>query len=257
MGVTRTGSQGEEAKEAERPSEPDVQEHPANALTATEQPTTQVDPPTSQLLAGSMGDTCANCGAPMAGDQRYCVHCGERRGGSRFFTSTTPAATVTKTVGPPPERSRSWPAAATVIAGIATLLLAMGVGVLIGKAGNSGSSKAPAAEVITVNGGGSTAAGTSSGSTGSSLGATQNGATTHHTSRTAAHTSKSQTTKAKTAVKAAKPTTGAVKKASQAASGVTGGSAGQSNNTVTTGSSCKAGSAGCTNGHFSGNFFGQ
>lgn len=285
MGVTRTGSQGQGTSEAGLgPSEPDVQEHPANELTAstaTESPTTQLDPPTTQvesqtgqsepatspLLSGSMGDRCANCGAPLAGDQRYCVNCGERRGATRFASAAMPAPAAARAAGPPPERSRSWPSAATVIAGIATLLIAMGVGVLIGKAGNNSNSKAPAAQVITVNGGGSSggsSGGTSSGSTGSTLGTTQGSSGTHHatggsshTTGGSSHTTKHQVTKATAAAKSSKPTSAATKKAGQASSGVTGGSAGQSNNTVTTGGSCKAGSAGCTNGHFSGNFFGQ
>jgi hypothetical protein len=270
MGVTRTGSHEEGTSKAptdgasdalaERapPSRSDPQEHPVNELSRAEPPTTQPEPQTNQLLAGSMGDRCTNCGSPLASDQRYCVHCGERRGGSRFSTDTltSPAATGPKTVGRPPEHHRSWPAGATLIAGIATLLLAMGVGVLIGKSGNT-TPKAPAAQVITINGGGTAA--TSSGSTGASVGgASTSTGGSHHSTSKPAHTVKKEATKAKAkaAASSSKPTTAAVKKASSAASSVLGGGAGQSQNTVTTGSSCKAGTAGCQGGHFSGNFFG-
>ena len=92
----------------------------------------------------SMGHTqaatdarCAECGAPMASDQRYCVECGERRGEPRFpaviddaDTAPSPAAV---TAG---RRSRLSPNS-TLIAFVGTLLLAMGVGVLIGRSGSS------------------------------------------------------------------------------------------------------------------------
>ncbi|MFZ0388585.1 MAG: zinc-ribbon domain-containing protein, partial [Solirubrobacteraceae bacterium] len=40
--------------------------------------------PTENLVAGTMGDRCVNCGAPLSSDQRYCINCGERRGAARF-----------------------------------------------------------------------------------------------------------------------------------------------------------------------------
>jgi hypothetical protein len=230
------------------------------ATTPLDAPAAQPDPPTSQLLIGSVGDRCANCGAPLASDQRYCVRCGERRGAGRFSTNAmaAPAPTASKPSAPPAEHRRSWPAGATLIAGIATLLLAMGVGVLIGKAGNSNnSSAAKAPEVITVNGG---AAATGSGSTGSTVGAASSSGTTHHAAAKTTHTApapKTEAGKAKAAAAQSKPTQAAVSKASHAASSVLGGSNGQSQNTVTSGQSCASGSAGCQGGHFTGNFFGQ
>lgn len=82
------------------------------------------------------GDACPSCGAPLAADQRYCVACGERQGGAR------PRVTPIEALPPAPpavaERRRRGPimsSGATLIAGVATLLVAMAVGVLIGRSG--------------------------------------------------------------------------------------------------------------------------
>jgi hypothetical protein len=213
--------------------------------------------PTSQLLSGAVGDRCTNCGAPLASDQRYCIQCGERRGKSRFSPASMtsqPVQTTTTTASrgsdPSPRRQ---PSGATVVAGIATLVLALGVGVEIGRiANNSNNSnaKAPAAQVITVNGGG----GASSAQTTTAAGGGANAAAKHHH---AAPPPKTEAKKAQQAAKAVKPTQQAVQKASHAASSVLGGGGGQQNNTVTSGASCASGSAGCEGGHFTGNFFGQ
>ena len=37
---------------------------------------------TTQVL-GEAGETCRECGAPLAADQRYCLNCGRRRGEPR------------------------------------------------------------------------------------------------------------------------------------------------------------------------------
>jgi hypothetical protein len=109
-------------------------------------------------LAATVGDRCADCGAPLAVDQRYCVECGERRGQPRFpvVASTADGARAPAR----PRRPWRWPhvsAGGTLVAGIATLLLAMGVGVLIGHSGNSSSNQrasTPPVQVVTVSGGG-------------------------------------------------------------------------------------------------------
>lgn len=210
------------------------------------------DAHTSQMLAGAVGDRCANCGCTLASDQRYCVQCGQRRGKSRFSPATMsgpPAAAAPTTVmsapAEPPGRPGS--SGATLIAGIATLILAMGVGVVIGHSSNGGantSTRAATPTVIVNGGGGSGAASTNA----SSL------PPTHSTKP--AKVSKSEKVRAKTAATAAKPTQAAVQKASNAAQSVLGGTAKQAP-TVTSGQSCQAGSAGCTNGRFTGTFFGQ
>lgn len=98
----------------------------------------------------SIREQCSACGAAMASDQRYCVECGQRRGAPRVplvdgtaqRAKETPAARRSPRRAPPPINS-------TLIAGIGTLLLAMGVGVLIGRSGNT-SAKTPPPQVVTV-----------------------------------------------------------------------------------------------------------
>lgn len=210
------------------------------------------DAPTQQVaaLTTAAGDHCASCGTPLASDQRYCVSCGERRGKPRFtLAEQATTETVTSTSGPPPRRTRRPRASSsfTLIAGIATLLLAMGVGVLIGH--NSADSQRTASNQplkINVNSGGSSAATTP---TTAAAGNTSN--------RGAGAKSKSSKSTAKAAK--SKPTAADSAKASNAASKVLGGG---SNNTapatVTQGQSCSSTQAGCQNGHFTGNnFFGQ
>lgn len=212
------------------------------------------DAPTSQMFLGAVSDRCANCGAPLASDQRYCVQCGERRGKGRFsVVSPAPPAVTTTTTQPSaalPPRRRG-PSSATVVAGIATLVLAMGVGVEIGslsKSSNSGSSGTAKPTVIQLNGNGASAAATTTGATSTPVASAKPHAPTK--------VKGSEAKKATQAASAPKPTKQAVQKASNAASSVLGAGTGQSNATVTTGQSCAAGSAGCTGGHFDGSFFG-
>jgi hypothetical protein len=114
-------------------------------------------------------ETCAACGAPLAGDQRYCLECGERRapissvllGGPAGGTSQQPESPARPGAVPPdtiaPGGSRAAPPpgaprsnAVTVIAAVGVLLLAMGVGVLIGRAGAGTKTTAAAPQVISV-----------------------------------------------------------------------------------------------------------
>src|SRR5262249_35375458 len=115
--------------------------------------TTQVRP----SLVAPIRDQCSACGAPMAPDQRYCVECGQRRGPARG--PPLEGLSERAAQAPPARRPRrARPSVnATLIAGIGTLLLAMGVGVLIGRSGNNSSAKAPPAQVVTVAGGGGAA----------------------------------------------------------------------------------------------------
>jgi hypothetical protein len=108
------------------------------------------------------------CGARLADDQRYCLECGERRAPARSaLLAGSPALAQTQASAPPalpgspagggPARS----GAVTVLAGVGVLLLAMGVGVLIGRSAASAPSAGPA-QVITV--GSAAGAGASPGS---------------------------------------------------------------------------------------------
>jgi len=110
---------------------------------------------TESLASSSQPDAdadarCAKCGAALAPDQRYCLECGERTAPMRSVLLGGPQAP--DPVGPatPPSPPGASPpgsslpdgagqrgSALTVIAGVGVLLLAMGVGVLIGRSGAS------------------------------------------------------------------------------------------------------------------------
>jgi hypothetical protein len=115
------------------------------------------------VLVSSSGDNCAACGAQLAADQRYCLSCGQRRGDPRLpfmdavvFMDAVKRPAAASPPSPPPRQPRSRVSPnASLVAGVATLVLAIGVGVLIGRSGEGGSSTAaaPAPQVIKVGGG--------------------------------------------------------------------------------------------------------
>ncbi|MBS1860512.1 MAG: hypothetical protein JSS68_02255 [Actinobacteria bacterium] len=121
------------------------------------------------MAAFGGNDSCPNCGARMAADQRYCLTCGHRRGDPRlpfmdavvFMESmSSPRGAAGAPPPPPAEKkpSNRMNANAALIAGVATLVLAIGVGFLIGRSGHEGSNNAAAQapiKVIEVGGGGS------------------------------------------------------------------------------------------------------
>jgi hypothetical protein len=134
---------------------------------------------------GRDGEPCPSCGAPLAGDQRYCLHCGTRRPEARLefldvldadvrARSPLPAPPAPPQGGPP-----VWPAAyaapaprgvnarlqanAGLLALAALLLLTLLIGLLLGHwatGSDTPSAAAPAAapQVIRVEGAASTAA---------------------------------------------------------------------------------------------------
>ena len=191
-------------------------------------PVSEAAPPTGDLqVAGSLSDRCTECGAHLAADQRYCVECGTRRGEARFPVADMMSRKAAAAPAPPPKKRVRMSANATLIAGIGTLLLALGVGVLIGRTSNDTNGKAAAAQVITVSGGGG-----ATGTTGASAAA-------------------ASTTAASGGGKKAKG-----KKSSpsgNASAKVTGGK-GPSNPVVTVGS--PGSGPGYKNGKFTGDFFG-
>jgi len=129
----------------------------------------QPGPPVPPAAASpSSSDLCPNCHARMAPDQRYCLSCGNRRGEPRlpFMDAVTfmdsmhgppPSAAAAPPPSPPRQRFSS---GTTLVAGVATLVLAIGVGVLIGQSGDEGSqpvaSQAPIVVKTEGGGGGST-----------------------------------------------------------------------------------------------------
>lgn len=101
--------------------------------------------------------SCAQCSAPLADDQRYCLQCGEPRP-TVSGPLTRPLGVPTTALVPPappalPGSGAKGPQmrnnSLALIAGVGVLLLAMGVGVLIGRAG-VGSAKTPPAQVISL-----------------------------------------------------------------------------------------------------------
>jgi hypothetical protein len=112
------------------------------------------------------GDNCPTCGASLAPDQRYCLSCGHRRGDPRlpfmdavvFMDAAQGPRKPPAAAAPPPASRDKRPlmsANASLVAGVATLVLAIGVGVLIGRSGESGSNNVAAQpQIITVGGGG-------------------------------------------------------------------------------------------------------
>jgi cytoskeletal protein RodZ len=209
----------------------------ARGQIGVEAPTREL--PTAPLTAS--GDRCTNCGAPLGHDQRYCVECGERRGQSTL-PPTEPAVEVrsrrarAEGAKRPPRVSSG----ATLVSGVGVLLLAIGLGVLIGHLGtNTTTTRGSAQSPITIYQNGA-AASTSATTT---------------TSTTAQPTRKSHA-KSKSAA-AATPPPAVQKKATQAAGKVLGNSNNLAPPTVTTGQKCSSSQAGCSNGSFNGNFFGQ
>jgi hypothetical protein len=146
-------------------------------------------------------ELCAQCSAPLADDQRYCLQCGEPRphvSGPLFPKPARekPPQAPPDFLGSPPALSPALPGipgappsgrnnSLALIAGVGVLLLAMGVGVLIGRAG-AGSPKAPPAQVISLGA-----------AAGSAAGAATTPTTTTTTPETPAASSKKKEAKAK------------------------------------------------------------
>jgi hypothetical protein len=108
---------------------------------------------TSTLISVA-GERCPACGSPLATDQRYCIDCGERRGEPRLPLMGGPTP-------PPAPRAREprGASAAALIAGVATLLVALAVGVLIGRSGQRPvAANSPSYRVVTVPAAGGTTA---------------------------------------------------------------------------------------------------
>jgi hypothetical protein len=180
----------------------------------------------------------------MAADQRYCVECGQRRGDPRlpFMDAVVLMDTLIKGPGqgapPPPKKRRRMSANATLIAGIGTLLLALGVGVLIGRSGEkSGPAASTTPVVVRVPGSGSaeeTTTGTRGKAKSSGGSSSGSGANAKH-SATTGSSGQTQATESilhpANGVKLPKPE-------------------------AKLGESCSKGTAGCKGGKFKGEFFG-
>jgi hypothetical protein len=217
-------------------------------------PNVGADAPTRQLPttpATASEDRCGACGAPLAHDQRYCVECGERRGASRLPAGQPAAeASPRRARAPRGPRGQRVSSGTTLVAGVGVLLLAIGLGVLIGRLGHNSSNQrasSPPVQVVTVQGGGESA------STASTAAST----TPAHTTAAASTAPKGLTGKLKAAAENKAPPSKALQqKATQAAGKVLGSSNNLAPPTQKVGGSCKSGQAGCQGGKFTGNFFG-
>jgi hypothetical protein len=217
------------------------------------------------MAAFGGNDSCPNCGARMAADQRYCLNCGHRRGEPRlpfmdavvFMESMGSPGAGAGAAPPPPSEQKSSPrmnANAALIAGVATLVLAIGVGFLIGRSGheNSGSQAAAPIKVIEVGGGG---------------GGEGTETTSEETAETASESGKGNGgSKASGGKKSPKATPKAEKNseigshgASKATEEVlhTEGNVKLAPPEQKVGGKCTAGTAGCEGEEFTGNFFGE
>jgi hypothetical protein len=108
----------------------------------------------SSSRTAETAERCRRCGALLADDQRYCLECGEPRAPARSALlaggpASAPAATPPSSPGSPAPQGPGRNNAVVVLAGVGVLLVAMGVGVLIGRAA-APSSSSGAAQVITV-----------------------------------------------------------------------------------------------------------
>lgn len=179
----------------------------------------------------------------MAADQRYCLECGQRRGDPRlpFMDAVVLMDAVKRppqAPPPPPKKKRTGISPnAALIAGVGTLLLALGIGVLIGRSGSQEvASTAPAAPIVIHSGGGEESATASKG-----------GATTGGGAAANAKTKKQKEAALKEAEK--HPAAEEVLKPA--------GDVKLAPPTVKPGDKCEAGAAGCEGGKFTGDFFGE
>jgi len=183
----------------------------------------------------------------MAADQRYCLECGLRRGDPRlpfmdavvFMDAIKRPAAAAQPSSPPPEPRSRMTANASLIAGVATLVLAIGVGVMIGQSGDNGSSvaSAPAPQIIKVGGGAEETAAASSPESGSEIGGKKDKAKKAKAPEKAVDSSGTS----EAAAEVLKPA-GDVKLPPP---------------TVQPGGECESGASGCEGGKFTGDFFGE
>ncbi len=118
---------------------------------------TEMTRPLDRAAFGPQGEACATCGSVLARDQRYCLQCGARRAGLGAMLAEPgeprrAAAVAEHTV----EQTRvapgdgSWRLDAGLLAGAGCLLLALFVGVLIGRGGGDDGKRAAAPQVVTL-----------------------------------------------------------------------------------------------------------
>jgi len=112
---------------------------------------------TNAAQVGVPGDACTTCGSALSPDQRYCLSCGTRRSGANLHfqqilaaeaAAQAPAVSTAQAAGGAGAGGATTRSSMPALASIACLLLALGVGVLIGKSG-SGSGSAGTTQAVT------------------------------------------------------------------------------------------------------------
>jgi hypothetical protein len=109
--------------------------------------------------SGAETPCCPACGSPVAPDQRYCLECGERQAQtSEFLRSGVPLGSSSPATPPTPPGTGATDDAprkdtVSLLAGVGVLLLAIGVGVLIGRSGGSSKQSPAPIQVVTQAGG--------------------------------------------------------------------------------------------------------
>jgi len=127
--TTTTPAAGDEAREHDG-SETTMA--PDEAREQDGSPAIVAEAATESLISVPVGsEKCAVCGAALAPDQHYCVECGTRRGAPRF-SANLPSARPAASAPAAPRRSLARPSSLLAIIAIATLLIAFGVGLLVG-----------------------------------------------------------------------------------------------------------------------------
>ena len=117
------------------------------------------EPGAPTRVHATSGAPCASCGSPLAADQRYCLNCGTRRAERRVpveATGAPPGALQAGTRRPAPAAPAGG-AAVDRLGGAwgvaALLLLALGVGVIIGNQGGDDTSVAARPPEVTISAG--------------------------------------------------------------------------------------------------------
>jgi hypothetical protein len=214
----------------------------APAATQPEAPSPPPATAATHSLVATTSEQCPSCGVHVAPDQRYCLACGARCGEPRLpimdaVTFMDAMKQPRDAAAPPPQRpQRRVSSNMALFATIGVLLLAMGVGVLIGRSGNHSVASAPQAAPIVIKGNGVEESGATA-----SKGAGGTGAI--------GGSSKKEKPKA---LKAEAESGKGAEEVLHYAPGVK-----PPEPKVELGDKCEEGSAGCTNGKFEGEFFGE
>jgi hypothetical protein len=228
------------------------------------------------MAAFGGNESCPNCSARMAADQRYCLNCGHRRGDPRlpfmdavvFMESmSAPGGGAGATPPPPPSKSggdNRWNANAALIAGVATLVLAIGVGFLIGRSGHDNSTAAAPGKVQVVQVGGEAPAGGATETTTETPEETSGGGKKEAKGKKSGKSSSKQAKEAETSPKATQKSKENSEVGEHGASKATEevlhteGDVKLAEPEVKVGGECEKGTAGCgDSGEFEGNFFGE